>query len=113
MDIRFVTPDFAVGPQVGLDDIAGLKAAGIAAVICNRPDGEGADQPAFAQIAEEAARHGIAARYLPVVPGQVSAGHGETFGRLLDELPKPVLAFCRTGKRAESLWLLAGGKQNG
>lgn len=111
MDIRFVTDDLAVGPQVGLHDIAALKAAGIAAVICNRPDGEGPDQPPFVEIAEEAAQHGIAARYLPVVPGQISAGHGEAFARLLDELPKPVLAFCRTGKRAESLWLLAGSRQ--
>ena len=31
------------------------------------------------------------------------------FAGLLDELPKPVIAYCRTGNRSETLWKLARG----
>lgn len=107
MEIRFITPEFAVAPQPAPGDMAALKAAGVAALICNRPDGETPGQPSFGEIEAQARAHGIEARHLPVVPNQITAGDGAEFARLLDELPKPVLAYCRSGKRAESLWELA------
>lgn len=113
MEFRYLTPQFAVAAQLGPEDMAGLKEAGFAAVICNRPDAEGPGQPAFGEIEACAREHGIAARHLPVVPGQITAAHGAEFARLLDELPKPVLAFCRTGKRAEDLWKLAHSAHDG
>ena len=46
-------------------------------------------------------------RYLPAEPGKVTDEHAAAFAGLMAELPKPVLAFCRTGMRSATLWALA------
>lgn len=107
METRNIAAGVAVAPQVGPADVARLKAAGFASIICNRPDGEGPDQPPFAAVEAEARRHGMMARYLPVVPGKITAEHGAAFAALMRELPGPLVAYCRTGARAEALWQLA------
>ena len=107
MDLRRLTETISVSPQLVADDIAMLAAGGVRAVVCNRPDGEGNDQPNFAEI-EAAAKHaGIEAAYLPVVSGKVLDSDGEAFRTLLDRLPKPLVAYCRTGTRSATLWSLA------
>ena len=40
MDIRAITPDYAVSPQIEPGDLGAIKAAGYVTVIDNRPDGE-------------------------------------------------------------------------
>ncbi len=40
MDIRPLTPDYAVSPQIDPGDLPAIKAAGYVMVIDNRPDGE-------------------------------------------------------------------------
>lgn len=107
MEIRNIAPGLAVSSQLAPADLATLKEAGYASIICNRPDGEGPGQPPFATIEAEARRLGMQARYLPVVPGQLTAGHGAGFAALLAGLPGPVLAYCRTGKRSETLFGMA------
>jgi sulfide:quinone oxidoreductase len=107
MDVRYLSKDFAIASQLEPGDLERLSEAGFAAVICNRPDAEGPAQPTFAEIEAEARQRGIEARYLPVVPGKVTEEHGTAFAALLTELPRPVLAYCRTGNRAETLWKLA------
>jgi sulfide:quinone oxidoreductase len=44
--------------------------AGFRSIICNRPDGEGNDQPTFSEIEEAARAAGLEAYYMPVVPGR-------------------------------------------
>ena len=51
MPAKPITPTLSVSEQVQPQEMAALAAAGFRAVICNRPDGEGADQPTFAEIA--------------------------------------------------------------
>ena len=109
MEIKKLDEDVAILAQPNKVDVAELKRAGFAAVICNRPDDEAAGQPGFAEIAAEAARHGMQARYLPVVPAKITPADGAAFAALLAELPKPVAAYCRTGNRSETLWKLARG----
>lgn len=106
MDIRKITDDFAVAPQIATGDMADLKAQGFRSVISNRPDGEAADQPSFAEIAEAATSAGLEVRHVPVVTGRLMPEDVEAFGRALDELPKPALAFCRSGTRSATLWSL-------
>ena len=72
MDARALSSKISVAPQITADDVAKAKAAGFRAIICNRPDGEGADQPAFAEIAAAAKKAGLETRYLPIVSGKVS-----------------------------------------
>ena len=50
-DIRQVTEDFAVAPQIAPDDIAEAAKMGFVLVINNRPDGEAPDQPDSAEMA--------------------------------------------------------------
>lgn len=112
MEIRKLNPDLSVSPQIQPADLPALQQAGIRAIICNRPDGEGPDQPPFSQIEQEARRLGIEAHYLPAVPEKVTDEQGAEFGRLLAELPKPALGYCRTGRRSVTMWALSqAGRQ--
>ncbi|MEX6508432.1 TIGR01244 family sulfur transferase [Jiella sp. M17.18] len=106
-EAKKLTDQLSVQGQVRPDEIPALKAAGFRAIIVNRPDGEGADQPGFAEIARAAKDAGMEARYLPVETGKVSDADAERFGATFDELPKPVLAFCRSGTRSTTLWALS------
>ncbi|MFT6914914.1 MAG: sulfide:quinone oxidoreductase [Motiliproteus sp.] len=94
-------------------DIQAIKDAGFRAIICNRPDGEGADQPAFEVVAKKAKKAGLEAVYLPIVAGKVTDDDAAAFDRMLSELPGPVLAYCRTGTRSTTLWSLAQADQRG
>ncbi len=110
MNIHALTPTLSVAPQIHPADLATLAEGGFRAVICNRPDGEGNDQPNFAEIEAAAQAVGITVAYLPVVSGKVQDEDGEAFGALFDRLPKPVLAYCRTGTRSATLWSLAAAR---
>lgn len=106
MDIRYLDKDFAIASQVRPGALPGLRDAGLATIICNRPDGEG-DQPPFAELALQAAQCGIEAHYLPVAPGKITQQDAEAFAAIIAGAPKPVLAYCRTGLRAETLWQMS------
>ena len=112
MESRKLTNTLSVAAQIGVADISEIAASGFRAIIDNRPDGEGADQPSFAEIEAAAKAAGMAARYIPVISGKVSDDDAAAFSAAMDELPKPVLAYCRTGTRSTTLWALsqAGGK---
>jgi sulfide:quinone oxidoreductase len=107
VEVKKLTERLSVSPQVLADDIADLKAQGFRAIVCNRPDGEGTDQPTFTEIEAEAKKHGIEAVYIPVVAGKVVDTEADAFGAALETLPGPVLAYCRTGMRSATLWSLS------
>jgi len=111
MDIKKLTSALSVSPQIAATDLEAIEAAGFKSLICNRPDGEGADQPGFREIEAAALARGLQVRYLPAESGKVSDAQGIEFGRLMDELPKPVLAYCRTGMRSTTLWALSQAGQ--
>ena len=94
----------AASRQIVPADLKAIRDAGFRSVICNRPDGEGDDQPAFAEIAAAARELGLEARYLPVEPNRIGDAEVDAFGALVDALPKPILAYCRSGNRASLLW---------
>ncbi len=107
MDIKTLSTVLSVSAQIYADDLQAVAKAGFKSVICNRPDDEGVDQPGFNEIQAAASREGLEIRYLPAVSGKVTDEQGVAFGKLMDELPKPVLAYCRTGMRSTTLWALA------
>ncbi|MGP8436635.1 TIGR01244 family sulfur transferase [Paraburkholderia fungorum] len=107
MDIKQLTAELAVSHQIAASDLHAIKAAGFRAVVCNRPDGEGSDQPNFSEIEAAAREQGIETYYLPIESGKVGDGEAAQFGELMQALPKPVLAYCRTGMRAATLWALS------
>jgi sulfide:quinone oxidoreductase len=107
MDIRKLTDELSVAPQILAGDVPAIAAAGFRAVICNRPDGEASDQPCCEEIESAVKAAGLEWRWQPVRSGGVTAQDVEAFGALMEELPKPVLAYCRTGTRCATLWCLS------
>ena len=107
MQVKPLSDAISVSPQITPDEVKTLAELGYRSIICNRPDGEGADQPGFAEIDAAAGAAGISTRDLPVVSGKVSESDTVEFERALRELPGPVLAYCRTGTRCATLWALA------
>ncbi|WP_417814497.1 TIGR01244 family sulfur transferase [Thalassospira alkalitolerans] len=107
MEPRKISEALSVSPQIAIADVAEIKRLGFRSVICNRPDGEGADQPSFDEIKAEAEAAGLVTRYIPIVAGKVRDEDAADFGRALDELPKPVFGYCRTGTRSATLWSLS------
>lgn len=107
MNHKRLSPIVSVSGQISPQDVASAKDAGFRAIICNRPDGEGADQPGFHEIETAAKAAGLEVRYIPVAGGMVSEADVAAFEAALRALPGPVLAYCRTGTRSATLWSLA------
>jgi sulfide:quinone oxidoreductase len=91
--------------QINPAQVPELAAAGYRSIICNRPDGE-EGAIASAAIAKAASEHGLAFVYQPVDFSKLSLADGEVFVQALEQLPAPVLAYCRTGRRSAALWVL-------
>lgn len=102
--IRSITPGFCVSAQVDPQDLRAVADAGFRSIISNRPDGEEPGQPDWAQIAAAAEAAGLQARHIPVRPGAIGDDDVAKFAAALEEMPGPVLGFCRTGTRAAGLW---------
>ena len=105
-----LTAEVCVAPQLEPTDMAWAAQAGFKSIVNNRPDFEaGPDQPTHESIAAAAQAAGLAYAFLPVDPGVQTADEAAQFGRLLAELPKPILAFCRSGNRSGKLFRAATG----
>ena len=50
MDIRKIDQTLAVTGQVRAEDVGAIAKAGYRAIVCNRPNGEAADQPMFKEL---------------------------------------------------------------
>jgi sulfide:quinone oxidoreductase len=110
MQLNKVTDALSVSPQITAEDVTAIRDAGFRAIICNRPDGEGADQPTFEEIEAAAKSAGLEMRYQPITSGMVQDADADAFGQTLMQLPGPVLAYCRTGTRSATLWSLSQAK---
>ncbi len=51
--------------------------------------------------------HGMEAVHIPVVASAIGGEDIKAFREAVEDLPKPIAAFCRTGTRAALLWALA------
>ena len=105
LDIRQVTEDFAVAPQIAPADMAALKAAGFTRIIANRPDGEEPGQPTLEEMRHAAEAEGLEFHAIPIrqpTPEAVEATNG-----LLQRSGAKTFAFCRSGTRSVTLWAMA------
>lgn len=108
MPPRQLTPDLYISEQPALADFPALAAQGINALICNRPDGEEPGQPTWAEMEAAAKAHGMETRFIPVTPDTMNEAKIADFADAMAQLPKPVLAYCRTGNRSTMLAQKAG-----
>jgi uncharacterized protein (TIGR01244 family) len=104
----WLAPDFATAGQLNVDDVAQAAAAGFRSIVNNRPDFEGGPaQPTSQAIQAAASAAGLDYAFLPVQSGYQSPEEIAKMGELLDRMPKPMLAFCRSGARTSNLYRAA------
>jgi uncharacterized protein (TIGR01244 family) len=98
-----IDPNYTVTGQISVADVANIKAAGFDTVMCNRPDGEAADQPAAAQIQRAVEKAGMKFFYVPM--GRALAPNTlSDFKAVTDAGNGKVFAYCRSGNRCTMLW---------
>lgn len=97
--------DIFVAAQLVEADFAAVAARGFRSVVNNRPDGEAPDQMPNDRAKAAALRQGLQYRYQPVenfdvTDDDVVSAHA----RLMNDLPGPILFYCRSGTRCTILW---------
>lgn len=107
MDIRALTPSYAVSPQIDPGDLAAIKAAGYTTVIDNRPDAE--IPPALQADAMRAAAEAAGLTFVsnPVIGGMLTMQNVEAQSTAIAAAPGPILAYCASGNRSSIVWALA------
>ncbi len=111
MDIRALTPAYAVSPQITPEDLPAIKAAGYKTVIDNRPDAEipGDLHAGPMQTAAEAL--GLHFVKNPVIGGGMTMENVTAQRAAIDAASGPVLAYCASGNRSSVVWALAHAGQ--
>ena len=110
---RSITTDIMVAPQISVDAVAEAKAAGVALIINNRPEGESDDQVPGADI--EAAARAVGMDYvaIPITHSGFSQPQVMAMVAALQAAQGKILAYCRSGTRSTLLWALAESAQGG
>jgi uncharacterized protein (TIGR01244 family) len=103
VNYRNLDSSYAVSGQIMPDQIPAVAAAGFKSIVCARPDNEDFGQPSFAEVAREAEKVGLQIVHVPV-SGAVTQASFMRFEDAMKKMPKPVLAYCRSGGRAASLY---------
>ncbi|CAM3021731.1 TIGR01244 family sulfur transferase [Acinetobacter celticus] len=94
--------------QISPEQVVQVAEKGFKSIINNRPDMEGGpEQPTSAQIEDAARVADVDYVYQPVVAGQITELDVRAFANHFNELPKPILMFCRSGNRSNNLYQLA------
>ncbi|MHA7879977.1 MAG: protein tyrosine phosphatase family protein [Saccharospirillum sp.] len=106
MQLTQIAPDYWVGPQVSVSDVAEAKAQGYTAIVCNRPDGEEAGQPTAAEIEAACKEAGLTFLSLPMQGPNYTQDMAQQLKSLLDGEEK-VIGYCRSGNRANVLYQAA------
>lgn len=92
-------------PQIAVEDLDAVAAAGVRRIVNNRPDGEDAGQPTSAEMEAAARAAGLDYVHAPVAgmpgPDAVRAVAGAI------EAGEPFLMYCRSGTRSTIAWALA------
>ncbi|HAW45721.1 MAG TPA: TIGR01244 family phosphatase, partial [Roseovarius sp.] len=99
MEPRQITEDFSVAPQITPEDIPAIAAAGFRSIMCNRPDDEEPGQPHVSAVTEAARAAGLETCCVPFSSATMTEADVAAFRAALDQMPKPMLAYCRTGTR--------------
>lgn len=107
MKFAVLTPNVTALPQLSAEDIPELARRGYRSIVGNRPEGETPDQPRWTELEAAAVANGMAAVQIPVVASKIREQDVDAFRQALEQLPKPIAAFCRSGTRSTLLWALA------
>lgn len=103
MEIRKINDAIAVAPQISVEHVKAIADAGFKSIVCNRPDTEDGAVP-HDRVEDAAKAAGLEFRFIPVVSGAITEDNVRDMAAALDELPTPVLAYCRSGGRCMNLY---------
>jgi uncharacterized protein (TIGR01244 family) len=107
LDIRPLTPDYAVSPQIAAEDVAAVAAAGYRTVICNRPDHEIPPSHHAAAIRAAVEAAGLVFVDNPIISGALTLENVTAQAAAMAGGAGPVLAYCASGNRSSVVWALA------
>jgi uncharacterized protein (TIGR01244 family) len=110
MDIRRITPDYAVSPQIEPSDLPAIKAAGFTTVINNRPDAEIGPELQSNEMRTAAKALGLTYVDNPVIGGAWTMANAQVQRAAMDNATGPVFAYCASGNRCSIVWALAEAK---
>lgn len=103
MDIRKINDEFAVTGQIAAAQVKQIADAGFKSLVCNRPDTEDGAVP-HDEVAQAALEAGLKFKFIPVVSGAITEDDVREMAQALSDLPRPVLAYCRSGARSLNLY---------
>ena len=83
MRIMKLDDTLTASAQVESENLEELKAQGISVLVCNRPDGEAEEQPAFDALAAQAKQLGIEMLSIAFRPGEQTSEQVDEFAKLL------------------------------
>ncbi len=113
MDIRALTPAYAVSPQIAIADLAQIKAAGYTTVIDNRPDAEIPTELHSHRMRAEAEALGLVFHVNPVIGGALTPENVALQAQIMATSDGPIFAYCASGNRCSIVWALTeAGKQS-
>jgi len=107
MDIRTLTPTYAVSPQIDPADLPAIKAAGYTTIIDNRPDGEIPPDLHTDVMRGAAEALGLAFIANPVIGGAMTLDNVTAQRAAIEAADGPVFAYCASGNRSSVVWALA------
>jgi len=107
MDIRKITDQYAVAPQIEPADMAALAAAGFVTVINNRPDAEVPAELQSKAMRKAAEAAGLGYVENPVINGALTLDMVTAQGAAITASNGPVFAWCRSGTRSAMVWSLS------
>ena len=103
MNVRKLDDNFSVTGQITPEQVKAVSETGYKSIVCARPDNEEFGQPSFDEVARAAEAEGMQIVHIPV-SGPLGEGQIIRFHNAWENLPKPVLGYCRSGARAGSLY---------
>jgi uncharacterized protein (TIGR01244 family) len=111
--VASLTRDVSVSEQITADRLARLRREGFRSIIDLRPDGEAPDQMPSVDVERLARANGLGFAYVPVQHGDIAPGTVDALAASLESVERPVLLYCRTGRRAARTWALAEASRPG
>ncbi|MDU9002511.1 TIGR01244 family sulfur transferase [Sedimentitalea todarodis] len=106
MDLRNLSPVYAVSPQISVEDVPAIVEAGITLVICNRPDSEVPPSHQADAIGEAVREAGLRFEVLPLTHQTMTPENVARQAGFVESAGGPVLAYCASGTRCSVIWAL-------
>ncbi len=106
MEIRPITPRYAVSPQITVEDVPAIADAGFVKVICNRPNTEVPPDQQSDAIGQAVREAGMEYEVLELTHQTMTPENVALQRDLAESCGGPVLAYCASGTRCSVVWAL-------